>query len=991
MYQILFWRPFNIYTLFSSFFNNFPKTKRKFIKYFSMILSFFYLSLSYGQAPFITTWKTNNLGISDSTSIMIPTAPGLFYDYEVDWDNDGIFDESNIHSSITHNFLATGTYTIAIRGTFPRIYFNNQGDCKKIININQWGDINWSSMQAAFMGAENLNSDATDAPNLTNVANTYGMFHGATLFNGDLSNWDVSHITNMSTMFHGAASFNSDISNWNVSNVTNMSFMFGYTPSFNSDISNWDVSKVTDMSYMFHGATIFNSDIGAWNVSQVTDMRSLFFGNTLFNQDISNWNVSKVTYMKSMFYGANAFNQDISNWDVSQVVHMGLMFSDATAFNQDLSQWNVSSLKDMSWMFAQATSFNSDLSQWDVSNVHDMQNAFFKAPLFNADISNWNVSQVTNMKNMFYEANSFNQNLGNWDISKVTAMDYMLYNSNLSTSNYDSTLIGWATQNVNNGIDFGIINLKYCMGKTARDFLINDKGWVFFGDQLECPDSQPFTTTWKTDNSGESNASSITIPTYPTESYYYNVDWNNDGQFDSFGITGEITHDFLTPGTYTIQISGNFPRIYFNNAGDKDKLLSINNWGTFPWSSFNRAFYGCSNLTTALGAPNLSDATDLSVMFAGATKFNANLNDWDVKNITNLSNMFAHTSAFNSNLANWDVSKVLDLSFTFSDATAFTGESLSNWHINNVTNFKATFQNAINFKGDLSNWTPLLAQNTSFMFAGATKFNSNLNNWATDNITNMSAMFQGATAFNSDLNNWNVNHVTDMSFLFSDATSFAGNIVNWSTSAVQNMENMFAQAKSFNRDISGWDVSNVTNMNQMFLGASNFNQALGSWNIKNLLSAQNLFTGVTLSTENYDNLLCGWQSNPDGIQTDVHFGAGNNQYCTCQAQHSKLISDHNWTIMDGGLKAGCPTSTQHLSPLQAKITPNPTDAILNIDLVSRQKTTITLLDFMGRQQLQQIVTQAHTQLDLSHLPSGMYSLFIQSNGKQLYKKIVVVE
>ena len=89
--------------------------------------------------------------------------------------------------------------------------------------------------------------------------------------------------------------------------------------------------------------------------------------------------------------------------------------------------------------------------------------------------------------------------------------------------------------------------------------------------------SQAFITTWKTDNPGTSNNTSITIPTVGG-GYNYDVDWNNDGVFDQFGITGSVTHDFGTAGTYTIAIQGVFPRIYFANGGDKEKIISINQW-----------------------------------------------------------------------------------------------------------------------------------------------------------------------------------------------------------------------------------------------------------------------------------------------------------------------------------------------------------------------------------------------------------------------------
>lgn len=84
-------------------------------------------------------------------------------------------------------------------------------------------------------------------------------------------------------------------------------------------------------------------------------------------------------------------------------------------------------------------------------------------------------------------------------------------------------------------------------------------------------------TTWKTDNAGTSNSTSITIPTTGS-GYNYSVDWNNDGTFDETGLTANVTHDFGTAGTYTIRITGSFPRIYFNNGGDRLKILSVNQW-----------------------------------------------------------------------------------------------------------------------------------------------------------------------------------------------------------------------------------------------------------------------------------------------------------------------------------------------------------------------------------------------------------------------------
>ena len=65
--------------------------------------------------------------------------------------------------------------------------------------------------------------------------------------------------------------------------------------------------------------------------------------------------------------------------------------------------------------------------------------------------------------------------------------------------------------------------------------------------------SDHFVTTWKTDNPGKSNNSSIIVPLYGGP---FDVDWDNDGTFDEFWLTGPVTHDFGVPGTYTIRIDG---------------------------------------------------------------------------------------------------------------------------------------------------------------------------------------------------------------------------------------------------------------------------------------------------------------------------------------------------------------------------------------------------------------------------------------------------
>ncbi len=526
--------------------------------------------------PFVTTWKTDNPGTSNDDQITIPTT-GTGYDYNVDW-GDGMSD-ANVTGDITHTYATPGTYTVSITGLFPRIYFNAGGffgadnDHEKILTVENWGSIAWTSMSRAFSGCENLRINAVDAPDLSGVTDMSQMFYDATSFNDNINHWNVSTITNMSQLFRDAQSFNQDIGSWNVDMVTSMSSMFEGAVLFNQNLNSWNVDAVISMQNMFYGATEFNGDVSSWHVENLTSFRFMFLAARAFNQDISGWQINTTSNvsLEGMFAGATSFNQDISfkpgggnnggdawntsmvtnmrstfssaialtqsivNWDVANVTTMQSMFSGNTTFNQDISGWSVDNVRDMEDMFSGASSFNQDISNWNVGMVNNMRGMFLDATSFNQDIGRvggWDVSGVSEMRLMFQNASSFDQNLGGWDFSSLSgnSLFNFLNNSGLSVTNYDNLLLGLQAQigSLNPSIsNFGAQNIYYCAGESARSALVAS-GWIINDGGLRCialfdgtdttapeiANSQPQAIDFGSINAGVTKTRSFTIENF---------------------------------------------------------------------------------------------------------------------------------------------------------------------------------------------------------------------------------------------------------------------------------------------------------------------------------------------------------------------------------------------------------------------------------------------------------------------------------------------
>ncbi len=448
------------------------------------------------QNPFVTVWQTNIQGFETSANdqIEIPAVGDFSYTWEeiASPNNNG----SGVASGLTLlTFPVPGIYRLSMTPTganpFNQIMFSGNGDDVKIIDIEQWGDIEWASMEAAYWETENLSISATDLPNLSNVYSMSNAFRESGITEiPNLNSWDVSNVTDMSGLFYGLPYFDQYIGDWDVGNVVDMYKMFFYAESFNQPIGNWNVGSVNNLSSMFEGATSFNQPIGNWNTSNVLDISYMFAMASAFNQPIGSWDVSNVSNMNGVFQMASSFNQPLENWNTSNVLVMAYLFVE-TPFNQPIGNWDVGNVVDMYAMFAFNSKFNQPIGNWATKNVEDMAMMFQSASAFNQPIGNWTVSKVKFMYDMFKNASKFDQPLGNWELKVLTNFQYSdnaitFKNTSMSCYNYSLCLQGWAQNpNTASNIKLGANNCAYSPEVVNdRNNLINTKNWIITGDQL---------------------------------------------------------------------------------------------------------------------------------------------------------------------------------------------------------------------------------------------------------------------------------------------------------------------------------------------------------------------------------------------------------------------------------------------------------------------------------------------------------------------------
>ena len=361
-------------------------------------------------------------------------------------------------------------------------------------------------------------------------------------------------------------------------------------------------------------------------------------------------------------------------------------------------------------------------------------------------------------------------------------------------------------------------------------------------------DPNDFLSVWNTTktSSGSSDSDQVRLPLESSGTYNFMVDWGDESN-DTITIWDQVavTHTYAFAGAYNITITGTIIGWWFNNGGDRLKILEIKQWGCLQLGNSGNYFYGCSNLElTATDNLDLTGTTSLHFAFFGCGKLGSSgdMNGWDVSSVTDMGGMFYWDSSFNQSIGNWDVSSVTTMKEMFCVASSFN-QPIGSWDVSSVSDMSWMFYGTPSFNQPIGNWNVSSVTDMSLMFYGygGSSFNQSIDSWDVSSVTDMSFMFQYASSFNQPIGSWDVSSVTTMAQMFVEASSFNQPIDNWNVSSVKTMSSMFNHASSFNQPINNWDVSSMTTMSGMFYHASSFNQPIGNWDVSSVIQLSGMF------------------------------------------------------------------------------------------------------------------------------------------------------
>jgi hypothetical protein len=200
------------------------------------------------------------------------------------------------------------------------------------------------------------------------------------------------------------------------------------------------------------------------------------------------------------------------------------------------------------------------------------------------------------------------------------------------------------------------------------------------------------------------------------------VKWG-DGSEDF--TNGVLTHTYLNPGIYNIEITAVPTVNEYIFTVDRTKIIGIFSIGNLGWTDSIEVFSGCSNIARIVlnDGRFLSNSLRTGEMFAGIISTpNIDVSSFDTSSLTGAVEMFRDGGWETINISGWNTSNLTLMNGMFRDCPNLTEViGLSSFNIDNVIDmtdiFTGTTLSSTNYEEIWAGWT-LSTPQTGVTFSG---------------------------------------------------------------------------------------------------------------------------------------------------------------------------------------------------------------------------------------------------------------------------------
>jgi hypothetical protein len=424
--------------------------------------------------------------------------------------------------------------------------------------------------------------------------------------------------------------------------------------------------------------------------------------------------------------------------------------------------------------------------------------------------------------------------------------------------------------------------------------------------------SKGFVMTIDTTKTGTGSTTNVQfkIPLISLGLFHFYISWG-DGTQNLIAVynDADLTHTYVEAGIYKVHIEGIFRGLYFNNSGDKLKVLTVESFGTgYGMFASSRDFRGCSNITSivnnGVNVPMVNGT--LSSAFAGTAITSFNFVNWDFRAVTVI------VSTFDScpNLTSVDFTNALnlynieELVYVFKSCLNLPSVDLTPFYNDKLTSIAGLFYDAGITSIDLSVLNTAIIEDMSSLCVDCVNLTSlDLSGLDFSSLLYMYSAFSQSGVVTVDLSNSNFSAVDSLQGAFYGCEYLTTiDFTGIDLSAILYFSYEFYGCSSLvTIDVSPINFTNVTTLRSCFEACPLLTSiGLASMNVSACTNMTDFAKNSTINTTEYSNALIYWATL--SLKTGVTCNMGSSKYNTAgQTAKNYIIATFSWVFIDGGL------------------------------------------------------------------------------------------